>query len=181
MERLKLTKAPNWTPLERAVPIALLSEFMHMGEVGTIQQYKHRDTRRYLHIDADCTRFVDWSDDNGEDKFVEVSRSVALLYVLETCPCAVPFNLLDLAPASFRAASLLTAFLDFQKNVGWWGAYKPDEAHDIVRALSFIGDDMAGFVRIITCELNERQSQETFVLAAERIRKTIETLQVPAG
>ncbi len=180
MERMKSTKTPNWAPLEKAVPTALLADFMHMGEVGTVQLYKHRDTRRYHHIDSDCTRFYDWSDDDGEGRFCEISRNVALLDVLEATPCAVPLHLLGLAPASFRAASMLTAFLDFQGNVWRWEIYKPDEAHELVRALSSIGRDLAGFARIITGELNERHGEESFALASARIRETIEGLQVPA-
>lgn len=180
MEQPKSTETPNWTPLEKAVPTALLSDFMHKGEVGTVQLYKHRDTRRYLHIDSDYTRFYDWSDDDGKGRFVEISRSVALLHVLEATPNAFPWHFLGLAPTSFRAASLLTAFLDFQGNVWWWDTYKPDEVHELVWAISTIGRDLAGFARITAGDLNERQGEESFALTSTRIREMIDRLQVPA-
>jgi hypothetical protein len=55
---------PNWVPLEQIVELAgaagfevLADEFMAMGEVqlpdeATVYLYKHRDTRRYLNVDA---------------------------------------------------------------------------------------------------------------------------------
>jgi hypothetical protein len=42
--------APNWAPLERAVPVADLENFMYMGCAGEIELYKHWITRRYLNI-----------------------------------------------------------------------------------------------------------------------------------
>ena len=48
--------APHWEPLERAVGLALAVTFMWMFEALTadgrrVQAYKHRATRRYLHLD----------------------------------------------------------------------------------------------------------------------------------
>ncbi len=180
MEQLIPAIPPNWTPLESAVPTALLSDFMHMGVLGTIQMYKHRDTREYLYVDADCTRFYDFSDDYGkEGKLVEISRSVALLRVFGAKACGFPLALLSLAPANFRAASLLTAFFEFQKELGWWGAYELNEADGIIRALSLIGENLAGFGCIITSELTESQCEKSLALESGRLRGTIATLQVP--
>lgn len=49
-------EVPDWTGLEALLPLALCGPFMWMGEVhlddGTlIGEYKHYDTRRYLHLD----------------------------------------------------------------------------------------------------------------------------------
>ena len=66
---------PNWEPLERAVPVSWLPDFMHMGEHGTIQLYKHRDTRCYLNIDSDSMRFYRYRDGG----YVEVSQTTAIL------------------------------------------------------------------------------------------------------
>lgn len=49
--------SPNWGPLEAAVPPDQMGEWMWMGMVKhdgrTIEQYKHRDSRRYVNIDQD--------------------------------------------------------------------------------------------------------------------------------
>jgi hypothetical protein len=46
---------PDWEPLERAVADDLWGEFMWMYRVRAeghgIKAYKHRETRRYLHLD----------------------------------------------------------------------------------------------------------------------------------
>ena len=65
---------PNWAPLERAVPVAELENFMYMGRAGEIELYKHRLTRRYLNISQDGCRFYRYLD--GE--YFEISRSDAL-------------------------------------------------------------------------------------------------------
>lgn len=53
---------PVWAPLEAAVGDELVGWFMWMYEVrlddGTaLQAYKHRSTRRYLHLDDACRAF----------------------------------------------------------------------------------------------------------------------------
>ncbi len=73
---------PNWRPLEVNVSPHHLEEFMHMGEHGTIQLYKHRDTRRYLNIDSDCIRFYAYVGGDVQKKYVEISRAQALLAVM---------------------------------------------------------------------------------------------------
>ena len=55
-------------------------DYMHMGACGNIQLYKHRDTRRYLNIDADCVRF--YLREGSE--FAEVDRRAALLHVKDS-------------------------------------------------------------------------------------------------
>lgn len=111
MERSKTEISHNWLPLERAIRSSFWDDFMHMGADGTIQKYKHRDTRRYLYIDSDCERFYRWVGGDGETKYEETSKAGALSRVL---PCAGTANSLGLAPTSFRAANLLAAFLTFQ-------------------------------------------------------------------
>ena len=71
------TELPNWRPLEANVPLEERPDYMHMGACGTIQLYKHRDTRRYLNIDGDCARF--YLCKGGE--LAEVDRESALLHM----------------------------------------------------------------------------------------------------
>ena len=68
---------PNWAPLERAVPVTDLENFMYMGRVGEIELYKHRITRRYLNIGQNSEGFYRYL--NGE--YVEISRAAALKHV----------------------------------------------------------------------------------------------------
>jgi len=49
----------SWIPLEKALGPAQCKDFMWMGSTGTVQQYKHIDTRRYLFIDAISGAFYD--------------------------------------------------------------------------------------------------------------------------
>ena len=71
------TESPDWRPLEANGPLEERADYMHMAACGTIQLYKHRDTRRYLNIDGDCVRF--YLREGGE--FTEVDRESALLRV----------------------------------------------------------------------------------------------------
>ena len=65
---------PNWAPLERAVPVTELENFMYMGRAGEIELYKHRLTRRYLNISQDGCRFYRYFD----GAYFEISRFDAL-------------------------------------------------------------------------------------------------------
>jgi hypothetical protein len=66
---------PNWKPLERIFSRFECSNFMHIGTVGTIEQYKHRDTRRYLNIDANTGEFYL----RGNNTYIKVSKAAALV------------------------------------------------------------------------------------------------------
>ena len=68
----------DWRPLEANVPLHDRANYMHMGVSGSIQMYKHRDTRRYLNIDADCVRFF-VRKDTGE--LAEADRDSAFCHV----------------------------------------------------------------------------------------------------
>ena len=68
---------PNWAPLERAVPVTDLENFMYMGCAGEIELYKHRITRRYLNIGRNSQRFYRYL--NGE--YIEISQAAALEHV----------------------------------------------------------------------------------------------------
>src|SRR5690349_12392361 len=51
-------QTPNWAPLEAVItPVENCADWMWVGRLThdgrTIEQYKHRDTRRYLNLDAD--------------------------------------------------------------------------------------------------------------------------------
>jgi hypothetical protein len=68
---------PNWAPLERAVAVMDLENFMYMGSAGEIELYKHRITRRYLNIGRNSQKFYRYI--NGE--YVEISQVAALEHV----------------------------------------------------------------------------------------------------
>jgi hypothetical protein len=68
---------PNWAPLERAVAVTDLENFMYMGSAGEIELYKHRITRRYLNIGRNSQKFYRYL--NGE--YVEISQAAALEHV----------------------------------------------------------------------------------------------------
>ena len=68
---------PNWAPLERAVPVTDLENFMYMGRAGEIELYKHRTTRRYLNIERNSQKFYRYL--NGE--YVAISQAAALEHV----------------------------------------------------------------------------------------------------
>ena len=67
----------NWAPLERAVSVTELENFMNMGWVGEIELYKHRIMRLYLNIGQNSERF--YRHLNGE--YVEISGAAALDHV----------------------------------------------------------------------------------------------------
>ena len=69
--------APDWRPLENAIPPEYCEDFMFMGSAGGIVLYKHRDTRRYLNIDAATGRFYRYA--NGD--YIETDREQAIEYV----------------------------------------------------------------------------------------------------
>ena len=68
---------PNWAPLERAVPVTELENFMYMGRAGEIELYKHRITRRYLNIGRNSQKFYRYL--NGD--YAEISQAAALQHV----------------------------------------------------------------------------------------------------
>lgn len=54
---------PNWRPLEELVGDQVVGDFMWMFEVelsdgSLLQAYKHIDTRRYIHLNAESSAFV---------------------------------------------------------------------------------------------------------------------------
>lgn len=54
---------PDWKPLANTVGYDLAGDFMWMFEVTLedgrrLQAYKHIDTRRYVHLDAECQALV---------------------------------------------------------------------------------------------------------------------------
>lgn len=65
----------SWIPLEKAIGRAQCVDFMWMGAAGTVQFYKHMDTRRYLLIDAETGAFYD-------EEHRPLSREAATDYVL---------------------------------------------------------------------------------------------------
>ncbi len=81
MENLKQPHEaePNWEPLKRAVASVHLPDFMHMGRIGTMELYKHRNTRRYLNIDAVSGRFFKYRD----GAYTQVAPEFAMRFVLE--------------------------------------------------------------------------------------------------
>ena len=70
-------REPDWRPLEAVLAPHVCEHFMYMGNVGDLVLYKHRDTRRYLNIDAITGRFhryVDWG-------YVEIERDCGLSHL----------------------------------------------------------------------------------------------------
>lgn len=179
MEGSRTEISRNWTPLERTLPSSLWEDFMHMGEEGTIQKYKHRDTRSYLYIDADCVRFYRWVGGDGEAKFVETSQACGLLRVLPGVECAGTATPKGSDPAWLRANNLITVFLDFQSCAVWWVAFDADMGPIILRLLSHIAADMAVLGRIAGGYWDD--SEEAFLAVVARIRTSVETLEVPAA
>ena len=174
----KPARVLNWTPLEKAVPPSLLGAFMHMGEVGTIQQYKHRDTRRYLCIDSNCTRFYDLLGEGDDGGFVEIDRGAALRYALEMCCCADPGACFAGASESLRAAALLSAFLELQWAIGWWVLDEPDEAWEMILLLSYLNDETRLLAPLITDQLKGKNLC-SFERQVQEIQEAIEALKVP--
>jgi hypothetical protein len=68
---------PDWCPLEAVLSPYACEDFMYMGHVGDLVLYKHRDTRRYLNIDAVTGRFYRYA----EGRYVEIERDCALGHV----------------------------------------------------------------------------------------------------
>lgn len=75
----------SWVPAERTVP-DLLPELMLMGTVevnGTvIQQYKHRDTRRYLNLNGTGQAWDVMVDDSETVRTARITRDTALAQLL---------------------------------------------------------------------------------------------------
>ena len=74
---------PDWLPLALVAGIDLLEDFMWMHEVRLsddrwLHAYKHIDTRRYLHLDADANAFEQCSD----DRYREIPLTQALRQAL---------------------------------------------------------------------------------------------------
>jgi hypothetical protein len=57
--------------------LAHVRDFMYMGHAGDLVLYKHRDTRRYLNIDAVTGRFYRYAD----GCYIEVERDWVLDHV----------------------------------------------------------------------------------------------------
>ena len=68
---------PNWVPLEAVLTQEECAAYMYMGCAGTIELYKHYETRRYLNISTEGSRFYLYR----EGRYVEVTRAVALHHV----------------------------------------------------------------------------------------------------
>ena len=77
MSRAIKVGEPNWKPLEGVLSREHCEDFMFMGSAGGIVLYKHRDTRRYLNIEAETGRFYRYADDD----YIEINREQAIEYV----------------------------------------------------------------------------------------------------
>ena len=67
----------DWKPLEGVLSREHCESFMFMGSAGGIVLYKHRDTRRYLNIEATTGRFYQYIDGD----YIEISREQAIEHV----------------------------------------------------------------------------------------------------
>lgn len=82
---------PVWEPLERAVGEDLMFAFMWMFEVQTtehrrFQAYKHRYTRRYLHVDHEGDAYAFRGERDGRDRYQQVPLADALDDALSSWP-----------------------------------------------------------------------------------------------
>jgi hypothetical protein len=77
MSRAIEVGAPDWKALEGVLSSDDCSCFMYMGVTSGIALYKHRDTRRYLNIEAATGRFFQYI--NGD--YIEISRQQAIEHV----------------------------------------------------------------------------------------------------
>ena len=83
-----LPDEPNWDPLERAVAQWLPGQFMAMHEVRITNgrrlcAYKHIDTRRYLHLDAELNAYRYGHDNRSHRAFYDpISLDEAFALVL---------------------------------------------------------------------------------------------------
>jgi hypothetical protein len=74
---------PCWEPLELAVGEELMEWFMWMFEVQTtehrrFQAYKHRATRRYLHVDHQGCAYAFRGERNGRDRYEQIPLADAI-------------------------------------------------------------------------------------------------------
>jgi hypothetical protein len=82
--RMTGSDTPDWDPLLRVVGEELASSFMWMFEVATpdgarLHAYKHRHTRRYLHLDSRAGSFL-YVD---PDRYKRVDLALALQLAFE--------------------------------------------------------------------------------------------------
>ena len=77
MSRAIVVGAPDWKPLEGVLSSDDCSCFMYMGVTSGIVLYKHRDTRRYLNIEAETGRFYRYADGD----YIEINREQAIEHV----------------------------------------------------------------------------------------------------
>ena len=70
---------PHWAPLEALLGPALVAQFMFMGQIGAIRQYKHGMTRGYLNLSPDlrCWRY----DSQYDGQFRPTTLAAALAHV----------------------------------------------------------------------------------------------------
>jgi hypothetical protein len=73
-------REPDWRPLETVLSPEDCAGFMYMGHVGGIVLYKHRDTRRYLNIEAVTGEFYRYV----EGDYIEIDRKQAIEHVYGT-------------------------------------------------------------------------------------------------
>ena len=77
MNRAIVVGEPDWKPLEGVLSREHCEDFMYMGSAGGIVLYKHRDTRRYLNIEAETGRFYRYADGD----YIEIGRKQAIEHV----------------------------------------------------------------------------------------------------
>ena len=68
---------PDWKPLEGVLSSYDCESFMFMGTTSGIVLYKHRNTRRYLNIEAETGRFYRYADGD----YIEICREQAIEHV----------------------------------------------------------------------------------------------------
>ena len=77
MSRAIVVGEPDWKPLEGVLSRQNCADFLYMGHADGIVLYKHRDTRRYLNIDAATGQFYRYADGD----YIEINREQAIEHV----------------------------------------------------------------------------------------------------
>jgi len=170
------TELPDWRPLEANVPLEERPDYMHMGVCGTIQLYKHRDTRRYLNIDADCVRFY-LRRDGG---FAEADREAAFLHVHGPAFSDGATNLPVQKTVAVRAAKILSSFFDFQRSAFSLGiGYRPYEAQAVITALGRVAYGLENLPGIIIRQASNEDLQRSFEHELRLLVEWIRTFELP--
>ena len=92
-DRTEAEADPEYLPLNTALTPAEAADFTFVAQTGTIHTYEHRQTFRYIHIDAPSGLFYDQTR-------TPISRAAALKRALTPAPIAAPATEEDASTSS---------------------------------------------------------------------------------